>query len=358
MSSEVESQDESEEELTASRPAIGPAEEADEWIGATGDTHYAREPVNVSMIRFYASMVQTGNPSFWDQEWAEEQWGGIYAPPGMMLTLQMGYEWSPGPDPNEDKENVSAASVPLPERFDSIINTQTETVVHEPIRVGTWLNWDSEVTGVSEQKDTALGQGHFVTTKTYLRNKKGELLAEDINSMLRYDEGDSGDDGDGPEWDTPLADGRREIDIDESSRPDDRYSSIEFDEISEGETAHSYEFASTYKAVIHDAAATRDFYPVHHDPEWARSAGTETIFLNTMALQGLVDRSALEWAGPEWRVAERTIRMAGSALAGKKLTVEATVEEVSPEDDQVTLDVAINQDGRNICPSSVTIQRG
>lgn len=357
MASEAETTDETDEELTGTRPAIGSVEEANEWIGRTGDTHYAVEPVNGPMIRFYASMIRDGNPTYWDEEWADDQWGGICAPPGMMLTLQSRHLWSPEDD--EDREGVSVASVPLPEQFDSIINTQTETIVHEQIRAGTWLNWETEVVDVSEEKETALGSGHFVTTKTYLRNERGELLAEDINSMLRYDDGSGGDaeGDDGVSYDEPFAEGRRNVEIDEGFRPDDRYESIDVESVTEGEVAHTYEYPVTYKRVIHDVAATRDFYPVHHDPEFARSSGTETIFLNTMALQGLVDRVALEWAGPEWRVAERTIRMAGSALAGEKLTVEATVEDVS-DDGQVTLDVAIEQRGRDICPSSVTIQRG
>jgi acyl dehydratase len=358
MSSETETQDDADEEIAGRNPAIGSLEDANNWIGRTGDTHYAVEPVTGSLIRFYTSMLEDGNPTYWDREWAEDQWGGICAPPGMMLTLQSRNLWSPGEE-DADRESVSVASVPLPEQFDSIINTQTETIVHDQIKVGTWLNWETEVVDVSEEKETALGPGHFVTTKTYLRNESGELLAEDINSMLRYNDGSDGeDDGGELSYDTPFAEGRRRVDVGDSTRPDDRYTSIGIDEASEGEVAHTYEFPVTYRKVIHDVAATRDFYPVHHDPEFARSSGTETIFLNTMALQGLVDRAALEWAGPEWRVAERTIRMAGSALAGEVLTVEATVENISPADERITLEVAIDQNEQDICPSSVTIQRG
>lgn len=346
------------EELTGTTPARGTINEAKDWIGRKGDTHYSAEPVSPSMIRFFASMVEDGNPTYWDEEFADDVWGGICAPPGMMLTLQFQPMWSPE-ETNEGKETVSIADVPLPEQFDSIINTQTETIVHEPIRAGMWLNWETEIVDVSEEKETMLGEGHFVTSKTYIRNERGTLLAEDINSMLRFDESTGEDFDTGADEEKPFAEGRRLVKVDEDQTPDDRYASIDVEDVTEEEAVHSYEFPVTYRKVIHDVAATRDFYPVHHDPEFARSRGTETIFLNTMALQGLVDRLALDWAGPEWRVAERTITMAGSAVAGDKLLVEGDVERVSPADEEIELNVSIKKnEGRDICPSTVTITRG
>jgi acyl dehydratase len=348
------------EELTGTSPAVGTFETAQEWIGRTGSTNYSDMPVNPSRIQFYASMLEDGNPSYWDEEWADDQWGGIISPAGMSLSWQLPPLWSPEEeaDDGDDDVPVSVATIPLPEGKDSIINTETETIVHEPIRVGTWLNWEKEIISVTEEKDTMLGPGHFVTTKTYIRDETGTLLAEDVNSMLRFDESEAGTLFE-TDSDEPFAEGRRLLDVDREA-PDDRYASLHADDAAaeEGELVNSFDFPVTYRKVIHDVASTRDFYPVHHDPEFAKQRGNETIFLNTMALQGLVDRAAIEWAGPEWRVVKRNITMAGSALAGDVLTVRSNVVDVDRTDERIELEVEIMKDERDICPSTVTIQRG
>lgn len=344
------------EELTGTSPPVGTYEEAREWIGRTGDTHYAPQPVNRSMIQFFASMVEDGNPSYWDESFADEQWGGLVSPAAMMLTWRFQHLWAPDQSDDDGEDAVSVATVPLPEGKDNIVNTETETVVHEPITEGTWLNWQTEIVDVSSEKDTVLGPGHFVTSKTYLRDERGNRLAEDVNSMLRFDESEAGDLFEA-DTDEPFAEGRRLVEVDDDQGPEDRYTSrsVEKAAAAEGENVHSFEFPVTYRKIIQDVAATRDFYPVHHDPEFARSRGNETIFLNTMAFQGLVDRLALDWAGPEWRVVERTITMMGSAVAGDALTVEGEVENVT-DDGEIELGVSINKDGRDICPATVTIR--
>ena len=50
--------------------------------------------------------------------------------------------------------------------------------------------------------------------------------------------------------------------------------------------------------VVATAIATRDFYPVHHDHEFAVRSGSKDIFLNILTTTGLVQRYVTDWAGP------------------------------------------------------------
>ena len=76
-----------------------------------------------------------------------------------------------------------------------------------------------------------------------------------------------------------------------------------------------------YRRVVLNAAATWDWFPGHHDPEYARRQGQRTIYLSTVFFHGLVDRAATTWSGPGFRVSEREIRMQRSIYAGQSATV-------------------------------------
>jgi hypothetical protein len=45
-------------------------------------------------------------------------------------------------------------------------------------------------------------------------------------------------------------------------------------------------------------AATRDFYEVHHDAEFARATGVDDMYIGTHFTQGLVGRYVTDFAGP------------------------------------------------------------
>jgi len=74
--------------------------------------------------------------------------------------------------------------------------------------------------------------------------------------------------------------------------------------------------AVPYEKVVLDAAATQDYFPGHHNPEYARGQGQKTIYLNTMAIEGFIDRVATDWAGPRAFITRRTMSMHRSIYAG------------------------------------------
>ena len=94
---------------------------------------------------------------------------------------------------------------------------------------------------------------------------------------------------------------------------------------------------------VQAVAGTRDYYPVHHDAEFARQSGAEGIFFNTMFLQGFVGRAACEWFGNDAFLRRLVVAMRGSNYVGRTLTAEGTVSDVRESngcrlvDAQVTL---------------------
>jgi uncharacterized protein len=72
--------------------------------------------------------------------------------------------------------------------------------------------------------------------------------------------------------------------------------------------------------IVATAIATRDFYPVHHDRDFALARGSKDIFLNILTTTGLVQRYVTDWAGPEALVRSVSIRLGVPCYAGDTLT--------------------------------------
>ncbi|MEW9532694.1 MaoC family dehydratase [Microbispora sp. NPDC049125] len=89
--------------------------------------------------------------------------------------------------------------------------------------------------------------------------------------------------------------------------------------------------------VISTAIATRDFTPVHHDPELARAQGSADIFLNILTTMGLVERYVTDWAGPTALLGGIKVRLGVPAYAGDTLTFSGTVAAV--DGDELTIEV-------------------
>jgi acyl dehydratase len=266
--------------------AKGTVDQARQWIGRSGSTNFAHERVTRGMIRFYASMVQDDNPAYWDQRYADRRWGGLRCPPGLLMAFQLELPWTP-PDVPELGVGLTA-DVPLPAEFDTVINVGTETTFREPIVEGDWLNVIETILDVSDEKETELGRGHFVTSKATFRRQDGTVVAENENVLFRHAPHEEESDDEFEQ--SPLSVGRSVASKEDIQRftHRDRYESLETSSIGEDNSIPAIEFPVSYQTVIHNVAATRDFYPGHHNPAFARSQGTETIYLNTMAFQGLV----------------------------------------------------------------------
>ena len=161
--------------------AFGTYEEAKAMIGMTTPVRFGKVAVNEAMIRQYAALVHDGNASYWDEEFAREQWGAVVAPPGMLMTWVMPLEWEPG-----DQAPVGLLTVQVPLPGDTFVNASNEVEYLLPVRVGDRLNVTEELTEVSPEKRTSLGTGHFVTTVTTYRRQDGAVVARQTNVLFRF----------------------------------------------------------------------------------------------------------------------------------------------------------------------------
>jgi acyl dehydratase len=342
--------------MTDGEPAVGlelptgTFDEATEWIGRTSETRFAPEPINGLMIRLYASVLEDGNPRFWNERYADRTVGGVTAPEGMLLIWKMPPLWTPGGDAGPAP--IFGLDVPLPAEKDMLLFIGSESTFERPLFVGDLLNWQATFLDVSEEKETRLGTSHFVTSEARFHDQTGERVAESTSTIFRYERS-----GATVDREAPYAEGRRDVEAEPAASDRDRYRCLALEEVSAGDPVPSFQFPVPYEWVIRNVAATREFIlPGLHDPEYARNQGNETIFLNAIALHGLMDRLATDLAAPAWHVVSRSMRILGSAVAGERLVVEGEVTAV--EGGIISMEASIvERDGDPVCEGTVSIRR-
>ena len=112
----------------------------------------------------------------------------------------------------------------------------------------------------------------------------------------------------------------------------------------------------TYRRVVMNPGATWDYFPGHYDPDYARSQGQPTIYANSVHLFGLLDRAAMEWAGPTAFLVRRSVRLQLSMYAGDTVTVTGTVT-ATRNDGLVDLTMRVtNQHGAPCCTAELTLR--
>ena len=65
-------------------------------VGAASEPRTAATPVSGARIQLFASMVRDGNRSYWDAEFARQTWGGLLAPPALLMGWLIPPPWQPG----------------------------------------------------------------------------------------------------------------------------------------------------------------------------------------------------------------------------------------------------------------------
>ncbi len=133
---------------------------------------------------------------------------------------------------------------------------------------------------------------------------------------------------------------------------------LRFDDVAVGDEMTSVAIPVTYKRVCMNAAATWDWFPGHHDPEYARSQGQRTIYLSTLFFHGFIDRGLSDWAGPDALLRRRKISMIRSIYPGQTATLTGRVIDKREVTDGglVDLELMVSSEEGPCVPSEATLQ--
>lgn len=161
--------------------AFGSYADALAMVGVRGEPRVAGTAVSAARIQMFAATVRDPNPAYWDEDFARDAWGGLLAPPAMLMGWLIPLPW----DPSGARRRKSVAiSIPLPGT--SFVNASNEVEMLDPVREGDRLTVVEEVVSVSAEKHTRLGVGHFIETLETYSREDGTAVARNRNTLFRF----------------------------------------------------------------------------------------------------------------------------------------------------------------------------
>lgn len=161
--------------------AFGSYEDALRMVGVASEPRTAGTTVSAARIQLFAAMVHDSNPSYWDTEFAERTWGGLLAPPALLMGWLVPPPWQPTPGPR-----VAAIALRVPLPGTTFINAGNDAEFLLPILEGDRLTIVEEVVSVTPEKRTRLGVGHFVETLDTFSRQDGAVVARNRNTLFRF----------------------------------------------------------------------------------------------------------------------------------------------------------------------------
>jgi acyl dehydratase len=166
------------------RLAFGTYEDALRMVGAKSEPRTAANAVSGARIQLFAAMVRDGNRSYWDAEFALQKWGGLLAPPALLMGWLIPPPWEPA-----GGRPVASVVLRVPLPGTTFINAANDVELLQPIVEGDLLTVVEELVSVSPEKRTRLGAGHFVETLETYRRQDGAIVATCRNTLFRFTPG-------------------------------------------------------------------------------------------------------------------------------------------------------------------------
>lgn len=295
-------------------------------IGAEGAPEVARDAVNQAMIRHWCDAMEDDHPAYTDPASPEAAaFGGIVAPPAMLNAWTMpGLRGRP---PGAESPGGGAYGVLDAAGYTSVVATDCEHEYLRYLRLGDHLHGFSRLEEVSEEKATALGVGHFITTRTDYRNPDGELVGRMRFRLLKFRPG-TGRTASSAVGPPAGAAPETLAEPAPSAPPPRRTTPFAPGELAADSALDPLAVPITTTRIVAAAIASRDYQDVHHDPALARERGSPDIFMNILTTCGFCARYVTDQMGPDARLEALRIRLGVPNYPGDIMTLTGHVAEL------------------------------
>jgi len=222
--------------------------------------------------------------------------------------------------------------LPLP--ANSAVNMSVDQVYFAPLYPGDTISSQSTITGIVPKK-TRLGEGFIITEDIDHLNQNGVLVARTINTLLRFVKPESNDKTP-PKAAEPLP--AKPLVIPASDYP-------------------PVSMPVTMTALAKGAAAVRDFSPLHHDVDFARSVGHPTAFLSYSHQMSFVVRALGEWLGGDDRLQRLKLSMKTSIYLGRTCVCTGVRQKTdNPQPGIETIEVTLTSEDGTCTPGIAEVQ--
>ncbi len=155
---------------------------------------FGPDPVNLPMIRHWAAAFEDANPVYIDAEAAaSSRFGQIVAPPLMLQTWTMATPLITGIAERGGSPVPSEGGGPLAvldeAGFVGTLASNSEFEFERYLHLDDVVSASSVIEAISEEKQTRLGPGHFVTWVTTYRDGAGEVVGRQRFRILKFKAG-------------------------------------------------------------------------------------------------------------------------------------------------------------------------
>jgi len=153
----------------------------------SGAPSVARDAVNQAMIRHWTDAMGDTNPVYVDEEAARATGrDGVIAPPTMLQAWSMRGLVPPSASTGSSGGFPKLLAELETAGFSSTVATNCEQTYHRELRIGDVITTSDVIENVSDEKQTALGRGHFVTSRITFTDQDGEVVGEQMWRILRF----------------------------------------------------------------------------------------------------------------------------------------------------------------------------
>jgi acyl dehydratase len=127
-----------------------------------------------------------------------------------------------------------------------------------------------------------------------------------------------------------------------------------WEHVREGEELKGFSLELTMTRMAAQVSGTQDFYPIHHDQDFARQAGHKDIFVNTAFIRGCLCRVVTDWMGADGFLSSLGFQMRRPNFVGETIAVRGRVKKKSA-DGRVDLELWIENAGEVTVPGTATV---
>src|SRR3954453_9777303 len=164
-------------------------------VGVAGPVQSARHPITPTAIADWCDAMGDGNPLYVDEEAAaKSRHGGLVAPPATLDIwdrpgLPAQPRWRPADKPPAEDPRSKVLALLDEAGYVGVVAVNSELEIVRYLRPGDLLQNTQILEDVSEEKQTALGTGFFVTTRQRYETVDGEHVGDLLFRILKFKPG-------------------------------------------------------------------------------------------------------------------------------------------------------------------------
>lgn len=131
-----------------------------------------------------------------------------------------------------------------------------------------------------------------------------------------------------------------------------------WEEVNEGDEVPGFSLKLDWTRIVYQVSGSQDFYPVHHDPDFAHEGGHPNIFVNTGFYHGCFNRLLGEFVGDEGWIRKFRMDMRRPNYLHDTMTVKGRVlrKYVTEEGEHaVDLEIWVENERGVTTPASATV---